>query len=220
MKAHYAGELWCCCVSPDSARFVTGGDDKTIRVYDIQSHSQVKLAETTNIIRAVDWCKAAPNLIVAGDWKGLIYLYDADGGKNSTLLQLDIGKTRFSKMKPNKPATYWIQDIKFSPDGESVAFGAHGGRSHVEVFKIVDNKKFGASVVLNVGFSSALLSLDWNVDSSAIAAVSQAYEFKFVNPNASDPKFADMGARSMRDEKWASWSNKFGWMVQGIFQQV
>lgn len=28
-------------------------------------------------------------------------------------------------------STYWIQDIKFSPDGKNVAFGAHGGRSHV-----------------------------------------------------------------------------------------
>lgn len=63
-------------------------------------------------------------------------------------------------MKPQK-STFWIEDIKFSPDGESVAFGAHGGRSHIEVFKI-NGGKFGARKVLNVGFSSALLSLDWN----------------------------------------------------------
>ena len=212
MKAHYAGELWCCSFSPNNSQFVTGGDDKTIRTYDITTYKQLNMAKTTNIIRAVDWCRAKPELIVAGDWKGVIILY------NSELQELDVAKTRFSKMKPMQ-STYWIQDIKFSPDGESVAFGAHGGRSHIEVFK-VEGKKFGKGIVLNVGFTSALLSLDWNVNSSVIAGVSQAYEFKFANVNASDPKFADVSARSMKDEKWASWSNKFGWMVQGIFQQV
>lgn len=76
-------------------------------------------------------------------------------------------------MKPQK-STYWIEDIKFSPDGNYVAFGAHGGRSHIELFKI-DGNKFGSKSVLNVGFSSALLSLDWNLTSSVIVAVSQAY---------------------------------------------
>ena len=75
-------------------------------------------------------------------------------------------------------------------------------------------------MVLNVGFTSALLSLDWNVGSNIIAAVSQAYELKFANINTNDPKKADVSASSMRDETWATWSNKFGWMVRGIFQQV
>lgn len=57
---------------------MTGGDDKTIRKYDISSKKQLALAKTTNIIRAVDWSKAKPNLIVAGDWKGSIYLYNTD----------------------------------------------------------------------------------------------------------------------------------------------
>lgn len=60
MKSHFAGELWCCCISPDNDRFVTGGDDKTIRVYDIETHSQLSIANTTNIIRAVDWSRARP----------------------------------------------------------------------------------------------------------------------------------------------------------------
>lgn len=78
----------------------------------------------------MDWSKARPDLIVAGDWKGLIYLYDGTNSKSQELVELDIGQTKFSKMKPQK-STYWIEDIKFSPDGNYVAFGAHGGRSHI-----------------------------------------------------------------------------------------
>lgn len=111
-------------------------------------------------------------------------------------------------------STFWIEDIKFSPDGESVAFGAHGGRSHIEVFKINGNK-FGKSSVLNVGFSSALLTLDWNLQSTVIAATSQAYEFKFANPLGKGNE-ASIRSSSMKNEKWDSWSSKFGWMVQGI----
>ena len=129
MKAHFAGELWCCSFSPLNDNFVTGGDDKTIRVFNIKDHKQKYLAQTPTLIRAVDWCKKNSSLIVAGDWKGVIYLF------NDKLEQLDVGKTRFSKMKPMQ-STYWIQDIKFSPDGKYVAFGAHGGRSHIEVFNI------------------------------------------------------------------------------------
>ena len=34
MQSHYENELWAESWSPDSQRFVTGGDDKTVRMYD------------------------------------------------------------------------------------------------------------------------------------------------------------------------------------------
>lgn len=82
-----------------------------------------------NMIRGIDWQPSQGELIVAGDWKGKIYLF------NKNLEQLSQGKTRFSRMKPRK-STYWIQDIKFSPNGQYVAFGAHGGASHIQIFRI------------------------------------------------------------------------------------
>ena len=39
---------------------MTGGDDKTIRVYNIKDYKQLAMAQTQNIIRAVDWSKAKP----------------------------------------------------------------------------------------------------------------------------------------------------------------
>lgn len=38
MQAHYLDELWAESWSPDSKMFVTGGDDKTIRVYDSKTY--------------------------------------------------------------------------------------------------------------------------------------------------------------------------------------
>lgn len=71
-----------------------------------------------------------------------------------------------------------------------------------------------------MGFSSALLHLDWSKDGSNIVSVSQAYELKFarVDEDASDK--ADVAATSMRNTEWATWTCKFGFPVQGIWQDV
>lgn len=66
---------------------------------------------------------------MCGDYKGKIHLFD------NKLTKLDTARTLFSRMKPRQEP-FWIEDIKFSPDGKQVAFGAHGGRSHIEVFKV------------------------------------------------------------------------------------
>lgn len=61
---------------------------------------------------------------MVGDYDGRIHLYD---DKLEIKCTVD---TKFSKMKKNKEP-FWIEDIKFSPNGQYVAFGAHGGTSHI-----------------------------------------------------------------------------------------
>lgn len=48
-----------------------------------------------------------------------------------------------------------------------VAFGAHGGASPVEVLKIVSDK-MTKYAILKPGLTSALLHLDWDVNSSLL----------------------------------------------------
>ena len=47
-----------------------------------------------------------------------------------------------------------------------IAFGAHGGASKLEIVNIVDGERFGSSYEINCGLTSALLHVDWSVDSS------------------------------------------------------
>lgn len=124
---------------------------------------------------------------------------------------MDEARTKFNKTKPRQEP-FWIQDIKFSPDGGSVAFGAHGGASHVEIFK-VDGNKFGSGKVVNAGLTSALLSVDWSQDSSILAVVSQAYELKFIGAEGGSVS-ASSTRDIFKDCKWATWSGKFGFPVQ------
>jgi microtubule-associated protein-like 6 len=89
-----------------------------------------------------------------------------------------------------------------------VAFGAHGGASHLEIFEINDKKFVQKSIIVNAGMTSALLSVDWSVESDTLVTVSQAYELKFSSLNGS------VSASATRNTKWATWSGKFGFCVQ------
>lgn len=60
----------------------------------------------------------------------------------------------------------WIEDLKIAPDGTKLAFGAHGGSSHVEVWDIVpEGFKLGKGNPINAGLTSSLTHLDWCQDS-------------------------------------------------------
>lgn len=55
MQSHYMDELWAESWSPDSTKFVTGGDDKTIRIYDTQSKEMLFSYQMKERIRGLDW---------------------------------------------------------------------------------------------------------------------------------------------------------------------
>lgn len=126
-------------------------------------------------IRGVDWEKSSGELIIVGDYKGNIFLFN-----NKLELLSKEFKTIFSKTKPRQEP-YWIEDIKFSPNGKLVAFGAHGGPSHVEIYNIESNDIVPKPKKIAPLFSSALLSLDWSKSSDIIAGVSLAYELQFMS---------------------------------------
>lgn len=71
-------------------------------------------------------------------------------------------------MGPPARGTKWVEDIKVSPDCKRFAFGAHGGVSHLELWNIEESGKLSGQKVIGtkiVGITSALLHLDWDVES-------------------------------------------------------
>ena len=91
-------------------------------------------------------------------------------------------ETGFSNKK-GRQAFIWIQDIKFSPDSSKVAFGAHSGSSHIEIFDVTDDGRpdLKGQKIIIIGLQSALVTLDWSVDSTHLAVNSSAFELKFIN---------------------------------------
>lgn len=204
MNAHYEGELWGLACHPTEPLFVTSGGDRSIRVFDCASKYLTQLFFSESDVRAVDWSRDGQH-IVAASVDGEIMLFNAELEKLFSLY------SSFTKKKGEQ----WIEEIKFSPDTQMVAFGSHGGYSPVEVMLVKDNK-LSKYAVIKVGFTSALLHLDWSSDSNFIVTNSQAAELKFLDVKAQQ----QIRSSDTKDIQWATWSCKFGWPVQGIWPGV
>ena len=202
-NSHYDGELWGLALHPSAPICATCGGDKTIRTWDlIQGNMILTTKPLAQDMRAIDF---SPNgkLLVCGVMNGTILLLDAE-----SLTTLCSVQSCF------KGKDCWIEDIKFSPDGTQVAFGAHGGASKVEVMSVQGNKLNKQSTI-NAGLTSALTHIDWSVDGSLVAVNSQAYELKFVSIEAK----RNVASSSVKTTEWRSWTCTLGWPVQFIWPE-
>lgn len=136
--------------------------DKTVRLWDIQKKRMIaSTVPLKNDVRAVHWGSSEQSdFLIVGDDLGFVHLLDS-----KTLSVKATHNSHFTKLKARQ-STYWIEDIKISPDGKMVAFGAHGGASKLEIVHVINGSKFGAAFEINCGLTSALLHVDWSVDSS------------------------------------------------------
>lgn len=203
MTGHFKGELWGLACHPSQPQYATCGDDETIRVWSVTNRRMIAMQNPKLKLRALDYSPCG-KFIVTASMCGKIVLYDSELKKEIQNLQSSF-----------KSANQWIEEIKFSPDGNYIAFGAHGGASKVEVYNF-DGKSMKNHGLINAGLTSALLHLDWSEDSNFLVVNSQAYELKFVDINGKK----QIAASSMKDTNWATWTCKLGFPVQGIFPGV
>lgn len=199
MEGHHDGELWGLACSPHNQKCVTCGGDSMLRLWDLDSLKMLMVSKPfENDIRAVDWSPSGNHIIVA-DVKGFIYLCDA-----GTLTEVDRVSSKFTLSKSRTKQT-WIQDIKFSPDGTKIAFGAHTQASHLEVWDVVD-AKLTKQMVINVGLQGQLMLLDWATDNMHVVLNSSNYELKFVDA----VKGKDVPGPTVKDLTWWSWTCVLG----------
>ena len=195
MNGHYQGELWGLCEHPTKEELYSVGEDSLLRKWSITERSLLATLKLTDQARALT-VSGNGELVAVGTVTGKIIL--ADGQLN----HLETVQSKFTK--PHQ----WIQDIKFSPDSQKIAFGAHGGVSKVHIYKIL-NKKLKFLGEINAGITSALLHLDWDTSSNLIVLNSQAYELKFV----SSESLQVIRASSVQDVQWHTWTCKIGFPV-------
>lgn len=133
LHGHYDGEVWGCAASSKDYRFVSCGGDKTIRMWDAGKNVMVcGTLPLENDLKALDWDPKG-DFVVAADVKGKIMLYSTD--------KLDLLHSLQSIFKVNpKKCDPWIEDIKISPNSDTIAFGAHGGNPEIQVMAVKDNK--------------------------------------------------------------------------------
>ena len=111
-----------------------------------------------------------------------------------------------------KDAKEWISDLKFTPDGKTLAAGSHDNCVYLYSF---DTDK--GTLQLRSKFNrhhSYITHIDISDDSHYMQTNCGAYELLFANIQTGQqiPK-----AKELRDVQWSTWSCTLGWPVQGIW---
>ena len=200
---HFTGEVWALATNPTQPQCATGGGDRTIRIWDLETGTMVlAIKPLPQDLRALDWSTDG-RLLVAGLVNGVILLLDAN-----SLNTLSHFQSSF------KGKDCCIQDIKFSPDANMVAFGSLNS-TKVEIIKIQGDKILKGAL-LTIGLTEGVTHLDWSIDNSYIILNSRASEVKFVDIIGKTPASGSDVARV----KWHTWTCTLGWYVQGLHSDV
>lgn len=163
-----------------------------------------------NKVRGIDWSSDGDKVAVA-DARAQVFLYNI--AKDQLVLRKEYTGKPFDFNKGAK-IDPWVEDIKFSPNNQMLAYGCHGKSMYMETLNVKGND-LSLRKAFPSGGSSALLHLDWSVDSSTLSINTQDYSLLFLTSEGDKST-----ATGNRDTRWKTWTQKLGFPVQGVFQGV
>ena len=208
-EAHYAvrqdtGELWGLALHPTLPLAATGGDDGTVRVWELSTHKQRNMAKLDTLVRAVAYSPDG-SLIAAGLGGRL---GGKEAGPEGQFVVLNA--STLAVVHTGHNAKEWIQDVKFSPDGATLAVGSHDNK--IYLYDVAGGFALKATCGAHNSF---ITHFDFTADSKFIQSNCGAYELLFHDAatGAQEPS----GASKLRDAAWATWTCTLGWPVQGIW---
>lgn len=183
MSGHSIDELWALAVSSQNDDlFVTGGDDGTLRLWSINERRELyRYLMDGKVIRGIDWSRDGKYIVVASH-DAYLYLFSLYG--NELRLVSKPYKTKTADVlakKKRKKNKAFVEEVKFSPDGKYVVFGAHGADSSCELLAI-EKDTFREHRIYK-GHTSSILHIDWSKNSEIFSTNSQSYELLFLNVN-------------------------------------
>jgi len=112
----------------------------------------------------------------------------------------------------NRPKE-WCEVLVYSPDENYLAAGSHD--DSIYIFKIADGQ-YTLHWAINFVHSSAILAIDWTLDSRYLRAVDQAYAKNYYDNSISE-QVGD-GPTTLSDPTlWKTCTCKLGWDVNGVF---
>lgn len=201
---HSIGEVWGLAMHPATKRFATTGDDGTLRLWDGVGHARIGMVALDSMARAAAFSSDGGLLAVGlggrlggkeegqcGAWR----VFSAE-----TLDELAMGQA----------CDAWVQDIRFSPDGNTLAVAAHD--NSIYLYDVLQAYALRATCT---GHSSFVTHMDFSADSAALRTNCGAYELLFWDVATGEQRTS--GASELKDAAWATDTCVLGWAVQGVW---
>jgi WD40 repeat protein len=193
---HYSGTVKSIAVHPSKFEFVTVGDDKTLRVYDMNTKSQIKLANFDGDVSVAIYSPVGDTIAVG-------FAGAAKGGAVMILNDEDLVVAH--EARDSKQA---VTCIAYSNEGETLAVGGEDGS--ILLYSIHDDYELIAKCERHTG---AIVAIDFSTDGEWIRSNSMNRELCFFNSD--DGAFLS-NTNSMRDVTWATNTCIYTWHMRAV----
>lgn len=205
VRGHCNDELWGLACHPLKPQYVTVGDDKALKKWSIKDKKLIAFKGLGLMARAC--CYDPEGKLIAVGFGGRV-----GRGKQKADGTVRVYDDHELEIKCEvKDAKQWISDIKFSPDGQTLAAASHN--NSIYLYGVI---RSGSSVVLTLRakfskHNSYITHFDFSADSRFIQSNCGAYELLFSNAITGKQITS---ASELKDVKWATWTCTLGWPVQ------
>jgi len=198
VSGHSWGKLNCLATHPSKHEFLTVGDDKRLRVWDMATKSQLKIATFDADILCVAYSPVGDQITVGlGGDPSL-----AKCGAYVVLNEEDMGVIHEARDSATA-----ICLVKYSPEGETLAVGAKDGA--IYLYAVLDEFELIGRCVRH---TQPVTNLDFSADGEWIRTNSMEQDICFFN---SDDASLQSNLPAMRDVVWNSWSCVYNWHTKG-----
>jgi WD40 repeat protein len=199
IQAHCNEELWGLAPHPtDSDVYATAGDDCTVRVWSISQRKCLRKTSLDSPARALAWSPDGTLLAV-----GLGS--DAKSRKSGAFVVLN--SDSLTAVHEGREGKEWIRDVKFSPDGQTLAIGSRD--NVIYLHSVQDNYSLRCRCDKH---TSDITHFDFAADGSAIRSNSGQGELLYYNANTGDH---DPNSGDYKDTAWQTETCTLDWAVQG-----
>lgn len=202
-SGHFVGNLQFVVAHPSKHEFATVGDDRYLRIWDMENHSLLKVAVFDSEARAVAYSPLGDTIVV-----GL--------GGDSSLAKCGayvvINEEDLTVVHEARDSTTPITVVKYSPEGETLAVAAMDGA--IYLYAVQDDYELIGRCVRHV---SPVTQLDFSADGEWIRSNSVDRDLCFFN---SDDASFQSNVASMRDVNWSSHTCRFTWHVKSIHRSA
>jgi microtubule-associated protein-like 6 len=205
IQGHYEKELWGMAVNPVTLEFCTVGDDKTLRIWDVQTRKIVRRDHLSSSARA---CAYSPDgkFIAVGLGAG-----KAGGGKKDGAYCV-YQESDLKLVHEGRDTQQYVRNMKFTPDGTSLGLASQDGR----IFLYDVNKNYQKRATF-VKHNIYVTNFDFSADSQHMQSNCGNFDLLFadVTTGAQIPT-----ANALKDQTWYSASCPLAWPTTGLWAEA